>query len=70
MQTGRERQGGVSGAANLKPDIEACQKAANEFAAKLKGIIEGMKARGLTQRAMCEELNGVGVKTAKGGNGL
>lgn len=58
---------GASGAANLKPNIEARQKAANKFAAKLKGIIEGMKARGLTQRAMCEELNGVGVKTAKGG---
>ncbi len=58
---------GVAGAANLKPNIEQRQQAASEFAGKLKNVIEGMKARGLTQRAMCEELNSLGVKTAKGG---
>lgn len=58
---------GAAGAANLKPNIEARQQAAAEFAGKMKGVIEGMKARGLTQRAMCEELNQLGVKTAKGG---
>lgn len=55
------------GAANLKPNIEACQQAACDFAGKLKGTIEGMKARVLSQRAMCSELNQLGVKTAKGG---
>lgn len=58
---------GAAGAANLKPNIEARQQAASEFAGKLKGIIEGMRARGLSQRAMCGELNQLGVKTAKGG---
>ena len=58
---------GAAGAANLKPNIEARQQAANDFTGKLRGIIEGMKARGLTQRAMCDELNSLGVKTAKGG---
>ncbi|MDP1614891.1 MAG: recombinase family protein [Methylococcales bacterium] len=58
---------GASGAANLKPNLEARQKAAVDFADKLKGVIQGMKARGLAQRAMCDELNELGVKTAKGG---
>lgn len=58
---------GAAGAANLKPNIEARQQAADDFAGKLKGIIGDMKARGLTQRAMLKELNGLGIKTAKGG---
>jgi DNA invertase Pin-like site-specific DNA recombinase len=58
---------GASGMANLKPNIEARQKSADEFANKLKGMIEGMKAQGLSQRAMLGELNGLGIKTAKGG---
>jgi hypothetical protein len=57
----------AAGATNLKPNIEQRQQAADEFAGKLKGVIEGMKARGLTQRAMCEELNKLGVPTARGG---
>jgi DNA invertase Pin-like site-specific DNA recombinase len=57
---------GSAGATNLKPNIEQRQQAANEFAGKLKGIIEGMKARGLSQRAMCVELNQLGIKTPRG----
>lgn len=51
----------------MKPNIEARHQAAAEFAGKLKGVIDGMKARGLSQRVMCEELNDLGIKTAKGG---
>ena len=58
---------GAAGAQNLKPCLEERQQAANEFAGRLKGIIEGMKARGLSQRAMVAELNQLGIKTAKGG---
>ncbi|QPK64007.1 recombinase family protein [Methylomonas sp. LL1] len=58
---------GAAGAANLKPNIEQRQQAADEFANKLKGIIEGMKGLGLSQRAMCDELNQLGIKTARGG---
>lgn len=58
---------GAAGAANLKPNIEARQKSANEFVDKLRSVIGGMKAQGLTQRTMCAELNNLGVKTAKGG---
>ena len=58
---------GAAGVINLKPNIEQRQQAANKFAGKLKGIIEGMKARGLSQRAMVSELNQVGIKTQRGG---
>jgi DNA invertase Pin-like site-specific DNA recombinase len=59
---------GAAGAANLKPNIEQRQQAADEFADKLKGVIEGMKARGLSQRAMRDELNRLGIKTVRGGD--
>lgn len=58
---------GVAGAANLKTNIEERQAEADAFAAKLRGVIEGMKTRGLSQRAMIAELNAVGIRTAKGG---
>ncbi|MDO9141934.1 MAG: recombinase family protein [Methylobacter sp.] len=58
---------GATGMANLKPNIEVRQQAADAFAIKLKAIIASMKVRGLTQRSMCAELNQLGVKTAKGG---
>jgi len=57
---------GAAGAANLKPNIEERQQAAGEFAGKLKGVVDGMKARGLSQRAMCAELNQLGIKTTRG----
>jgi DNA invertase Pin-like site-specific DNA recombinase len=58
---------GATGAANLKPNIEERQAEADAFAEKLRGLIEGMKARGLSQRAMVAEMNALGVKTPKGG---
>jgi DNA invertase Pin-like site-specific DNA recombinase len=58
---------GAAGPANLKPNIEERQAEADAFAGKLAGMIEGMKARGLTQRAMVAEMNALGIKTAKGG---
>jgi len=58
---------GVAGAANLKSNIEERRAAADAFAGKLRGVIEGMKARGQSQRAMVAELNGLGIKTARGG---
>ena len=58
---------GTAGAQNLKPCLEQRQRAADEFAERLRGVIDGMKAHGLTQRAMCDELNSLGIKTARGG---
>jgi len=58
---------GAAGAQNLKRNIEERQAEADAFAQKLKGVVEGMKARGLSQRKMVEELNTLGIKTAQGG---
>lgn len=59
---------GKAGAANLRPNIEERQAAANGFAEKIRPLFDGMKARGLSQRAMVAELNSVGVPTPKGGS--
>lgn len=58
---------GAAGPANLKPNIEARKADADAFAKKLRGQIEGFKLRRLTQRQMVEELNGLGICTARGG---
>ncbi len=58
---------GVAGAANLRPNVEQRQQAADEFAEGLKITIDGYKAQNLTQRAMVAELNKTGIKTARGG---
>lgn len=59
---------GTAGAANLRPNIEERQQAASAFAGRLRGAIDGMKARGLSQRAMVAELNDLGVDAPRGGN--
>lgn len=59
---------GKSGAANLKPHLEARKSAAKTFAERLSGVVAGFKAAGMTQRAMVDQLNTLGVKTAKGGS--
>lgn len=56
---------GTAGAANLQPNIEARQKQAQAFAESLSGIFEGFKLRELTQRQMVDELNSLGIKTAR-----
>jgi DNA invertase Pin-like site-specific DNA recombinase len=57
---------GVAGAANLKSNVEMRQAAADDFAAKLSGQVEGFKLRGLSQRQMVTELNNLGIRTSKG----
>jgi len=52
---------------NLRPNIEARQKVADDFAEKLRPLFDGMKARGLSQRGMVTELNAIGVPAPKGG---
>lgn len=59
---------GTAGQANLQPNIEARQQQAQAFAESLSGIFEGFKLRELTQRKMVEELNQLGIKTARGGS--
>ncbi len=58
---------GVTGAVNLRPNIEARQNAAKEFAEKLRPTFADMKARGLSQRKMVDALNNIGVPAPKGG---
>lgn len=58
---------GSAGGNNLRPNIEKRQRAADAFAAKLAGVIQGFGAAGMSQRAMVEQLNQLGIKTARGG---
>lgn len=59
---------GTSGLANLKRNIEDRQMAADTFAFKLAGVLEGFKGAGLSHRAMVAQLNQLGIKTAGGKN--
>lgn len=58
---------GKSGPSNLRPNIEARQKVADHFAEKLRSLFYSMKERGLSQRAMANELNNIGVPAPRGG---
>lgn len=58
---------GKAGADNLRPNVQARQKAANDFAEKLSPVFEGMHRRQLSQREMVTELNIVGIPAPKGG---
>jgi DNA invertase Pin-like site-specific DNA recombinase len=57
---------GVAGVTNLKRNIDERKAEADAFASKLREVIEGMTARGLSQREMIAELNQLEIKTAKG----
>lgn len=46
---------------------EERQEAARAFAEGLSGLIEGMRLRGLSQRAMVGELNALKIPAASGG---
>lgn len=60
---------GKAGPSNLCRNVEARQKAANEFAENLRGAITGFRAAGLSQRAMVIELNKLGAATPGNGQG-
>lgn len=58
---------GIAGPNNLKANVEERKVKADVFAEKLRSIIEGFSAQGLTQRQMVEKMNAIGIKTARGG---
>lgn len=58
---------GAAGPSNLRPNLEARQKAAQEFAEKLQSIFDGFKARKVSQRKMANELNVAGIPAQGGG---
>lgn len=57
----------VGNPATLRPLNGARALDAAEFAAKLQPTISAYIAKGLKQRAIIDELNAVGIKTARGG---
>lgn len=59
---------GKTGAANLRPNIEERQSAANAFADRLRPTFNSMAERKLSQRAMVAELNSIRVPAPKGGD--
>lgn len=59
---------GRCGWENLTKGIAQRQAAAAVFAERLRGQVEGFRLRGLTQRQMVAELNGLGIRAPKGGN--
>jgi DNA invertase Pin-like site-specific DNA recombinase len=57
---------GKAGPVNLRPNIEQRQRAADEFAHGLAHLFASFKASGFTQRQMVDELNRLGIRTARG----
>jgi DNA invertase Pin-like site-specific DNA recombinase len=57
---------GKAGAANLRPNVEQRQAAADAFAEKLRPIFTGMVTEKLSQRGMVERLNSYGMPTSTG----
>ena len=58
---------GVTGPANLRPNLEARQEAAKRFTERMRPVFEGFNLRGLSQRQMVAELHMLGIKTPRGG---
>ena len=58
---------GLAGPANLRPNIEERQEAADAFANNLRHIFTSMQERGLSQREMARELNQIALPAQTGG---
>lgn len=58
---------GRAGATNLRSNLVERQRVAQAFSMRLRPVFVSMQERGLSQRAMAKELNGIGVPAAKGG---
>ena len=60
---------GVAGRENLNRNVHLRKTMADDFAGKLRGILTGFRAAGLTQRAMVTELTALGICPPNGGAG-
>jgi len=58
---------GATGPANLRPQNEQRQQEAQAFRERLRPLLAGFVAQGLTRRAMVARLNDLGIKTPRGG---
>jgi DNA invertase Pin-like site-specific DNA recombinase len=59
---------GRAGPTNLRPNVEQRTQAADEFADGLAPVLNGFMAANMTQLAMVEQLNRLGIKAARGGS--
>ena len=57
---------GVAGAGNLKPNLEARQKAADNYADNMRELLKGFQLQGLKQAVQIERLNAMRIPTASG----
>ncbi|WP_371438874.1 recombinase family protein [Polaromonas sp.] len=58
---------GRAGKENLRPNTEQRQAEAKAFATRLKPVIDGFEAQGLTRREMVGALNALNIKAPRGG---
>jgi DNA invertase Pin-like site-specific DNA recombinase len=62
-----KRRGTKLGNPNLKADNRKRKKQAQDFAKKLKPTLKAYQDQGMSQRAIAEELNSVGITAPRGG---
>ena len=58
---------GATGPQNLRRHVEQRQEVAEAFRARLRPVLDGLKAQGMSQRAMVVQLNALGIQAAEGG---
>lgn len=58
---------GATGPSNLRRHTEQRQEAARAFRERLKPVLDGFVAQGLSRRAMVERLNDFGITAPRGG---
>lgn len=58
---------GATGPANLARHTQQRQDAARAFRERLKPVLDGCLAQGMSRRAIASHLNAVGIKAARGG---
>ena len=58
---------GKAGPSNLRPNLEARHKAAQEFAESVRSLFDGFKARKVPQRQIADDLNAANVPAHAGG---
>lgn len=58
---------GATGPQNLRRHVEHRQAGAEAFRARLRPVLDGFTAQGMSRRAMVVQLNALGIRTAGGG---
>jgi len=58
---------GATGPTNLRRNTQERKDAARAFQARLKPVLDGFVAQGLSRRSMVSRLNDLGIKASMGG---